>query len=388
MKIVYIIKSFANKAGTERIICDKINYLAEKGHAITLVTYEQGNHSFAFSLHPSVCYVDLNTRFFIANQLPIYKRAFCLLKLRKQFKSRLQKRIDEINPDIIISTTYSIDLINIILSVKSRARMIVESHVACFSIKKSYEKRRYPVIRILAFLYDSFMFRTLGRCDAFVSLTKGDASDWEKYIPNVTVIPNFATMFPECLPSYEGVHHRIIAVGRLHVQKGFDMLIDAFSMVAERIPAWQLCIFGSGGDEQFLKQRIREYKLDERIHILAPTDNIYEEYQSSDFFVLSSRYEGFGLVLVEAMSCGIPCVAFGCKYGPEEIIEDGKNGLLVENGNVKEFAEKMLWMIRHREERLQMGKQARKDVRKYELNAIMPKWHELFESLMKQSKIQ
>ena len=83
------------------------------------------------------------------------------------------------------------------------------------------------------------------------------------------------------------------------------------------------------------------------------------------------------------MSCGIPCVSFKCKYGPEEIIEDGKNGLLVENGNVKDLAEKMLWMIKHREERLRFGKQARKDVHKYELNAIMPKWHELFENLMK-----
>ena len=382
MKIVYIIKSFANKAGTERIICDKINYLAEKGHAITRVTYEQGNHSFAFSLHPSVCYVDLNTRFFIANQLPIYKRAFCLLKLRKQFKSRLQKRIDEINPDIIISTTYSIDLINIILSVKSRARMIVESHVACFSIKKSYEKRRYPVIRILAFLYDSFMFRTLGRCDAFVSLTKGDASDWEKYIPNVTVIPNFATMFPECLPSYEGVHHRIIAVGRLHVQKGFDMLIDAFSMVAERIPAWQLCIFGSGGEEQFLNQKIREYKLARRIQIVAPTDDIYEEYKRSDFLVFSSRFEGFGLVLLESMSCGIPCVAFRCKYGPEDIITHQKDGLLVSDGDVKELADQILWMATHTDERLLMGLEARKTASHFKKEAIMQLWIELFESLL------
>jgi glycosyltransferase involved in cell wall biosynthesis len=84
------------------------------------------------------------------------------------------------------------------------------------------------------------------------------------------------------------------------------------------------------------------------------------------------------------MSCGIPCVAFKCKYGPEDIIEDGKNGLLADNGNVKDFAEKMLWMIKHREERLLMGEQARKDIHKYELNTIMTKWHELFESLMNQ----
>ena len=382
-KIVYVLKSLAVKAGTERVMSDKMNYLADHGYSVTLITYEQGDHSLAFPLHPSIRHIDLDTRFFLLNRCGYHKRLFLMLKMRRQLKNRLQIVLDEIEPDILITTTYSINLIGIILSVKTTVCRLIESHVACYSVLKSFEYRDKVLLRPFATWYDKNIMSKMAKADCLIALTQGDAADWSRYISNVVVIPNPVTCISETIAPHEESLHRIICVGRLHEQKGFDMLIDAFALIANQCPEWIVDIFGEGSCRDMLENKIDHDHLRGRIHINKPTDHIYDEYQSSDFFVLSSRYEGFGLVLVEAMSCGIPCVAFRCKYGPEDIIEDGKNGLLAENGNVKDLAEKMLWMIKHREDRLQMGAQARKDVHKYELNTIMPQWYELFESLVK-----
>ena len=122
--------------------------------------------------------------------------------------------------------------------------------------------------------------------------------------------------------------------------------------------------------------------LKDRIFIHPATDNLYDEFQNSDFFVFSSRFEGWGLVLVEAMSCGIPCISFRCKYGPEDIITDHNDGLLVSDGNVKELGEKILWMINHPDDCLQYGKEARKTALKFKKDVVIQRWIEIFESLI------
>lgn len=381
MRIVYIIKSYAMKAGVERVMSDKMNWLAERGYDVTMVTYEQGVHPLAFPLHSSIHHVDLDTRFFLIDRYSFLKRFLTMLQMRRQFRSRLQTLLDELHPDILITTTYSIKLIDIILSVKTTASRLIESHIACYTVKKSFDYRNKPFLRLLAACYDNIMLSKVAKADCLVTLTRGDAADWGKYTSNVIVIPNPVTYIPKTIASRDGVGHRIICVGRLHEQKGFDLLIDAFGMIANRCPGWRIDIFGDGSNKEVLERKIRHYNLESSITLNSPISNIYEEYQRSDFFVLSSRYEGFALVVLEAMSCAIPCVSFKCKYGPEEIIIDKINGLLAENGNVEDLAAKMLWMIEHEDKRKMMGKQARKDVHKYEMNAIMTKWDELFKSL-------
>lgn len=382
MKLLYLLPSFANRAGTERVISDKINYLAGKGIEVTLVTYEQGNHSCAFPLHSSVRVVDLNTRFFELRQYPYYKRFFLHLGLRRRFKKRLQNIVDEVLPDIVICTTYSLKLLDIFLYIQTNAYRVVESHVAFFTIKKSYEYRHIPIIRNLAELYDHYIFTQLRQCDLMVVLTEGDAIDWRKYVTRVVVIPNPITFYPEHVLPHDGTGRRIICVGRLHEQKGFDMLIDAFALIAERCPDWKIDIYGDGSEKKVLLERIQQANLQNLIAIKPTTSTIYDEYQRSEFLVLSSRYEGFALVVNEAMSCGIPCVAFRCRYGPEDAIQDGVDGLLVENGNIIDLSNKMLWMINHTEERLKMGSKARETSYRYHTSIIMPQWIQLFEELI------
>lgn len=383
MKIVYIIKSLAMMAGVERVMSDKMNFLASQGYEVTLITYEQGAHPLSFSLNSTIRHYDLDVRFFKLSQYSLPVRLFKFHQLRRQFKERLQQIVNEIQPDIFIATTYSLKVIDLILGIQTHAKRILESHVACYMETKSYNYRHNPLLYRIAKVYDNRLFRQIRQFDKLVVLTHGDSEDWKRYISDVEVIPNPVTFFPETIQEHRADGKRIICVGRLHEQKGFDLLIQAFAKVADSCPGWHIDIFGSGDDHDMLTAMIDKLGLSDRVKILPPTKQIYEEYQKSDFYVLSSRYEGYALVLNEAMSCGLPCVAFLCKYGPEEAINDRKSGLTVKNGDIDELGKKIQWMATHDQERLAMGRQARIDAQRYKKEVIMKRWMVLFDRLQK-----
>lgn len=382
MKIIFIVKSFAMKAGVERIMSDKMNYLAEKGHKITLITYEQGDHPFSFSLHPSIKHQDLDTRLFTLKKFQIARRIIEIVKLKKVFKKRLQKVVDTIHPDIINVTTYSLNLADCILDIKTNAKRTIESHISYDSILKENDFRQNPLLRLLAKLYDHNTLKKVKQFDAFFALTQGDANLWKQHTQKIHIIPNAVTLYPETIKSHKDPYHRIICAGRLDPQKGFDLLIKAFALLSNNYPKWHIDIFGNGAHEQNLRDLITEKKLDNQIFIHPASDHIFEEFQTSDFFVFSSRYEGWGLVLVEAMACGIPAVSFRCNYGPEDIITHKKDGLLVKNGDIHDMAEKIRWMIEHPIERFQMGLAARESSKRFKKDVIVEQWLQILSSLM------
>lgn len=383
MKIIYILKSFAQLAGTERVMADKINYLAKKGHSITLITYEQGSHPLVFPLYTTVKHIDLDTRFFTLSKHSLFTRSFYFFKMKSIFRKRLQEIVNKQKPDYIITTTYSLKVAKDILRAKNNARTMMESHISHDSVIRHYDFKRNSISRYIIKLYDKRNIKTLKEFDNFITLTKDDGSQWSKCGIKSMIIPNPVTKYPEALYPSKTCNNRIIAIGRLNHQKGFDKLIEAFSIISSRFPQWRVDIFGQGELEKELNSLIVQKGLRRRISIHKPTKDIYKEYSQSDFFVLSSNYEGFGLVLVEAMSCGIPVVSFDCPYGPKEIITDTQDGLLVENGNVSQLAEKMEWMITHEKERTEMGRQARLSSQKYEISRIMSAWEELFNNGLK-----
>jgi glycosyltransferase involved in cell wall biosynthesis len=175
---------------------------------------------------------------------------------------------------------------------------------------------------------------------------------------------------------------RIIAVGRLYGQKGFDLLAEAWAMICKQHPDWKVTIFGDGNEKAQIEACIRRLGVEDSLTIHPSVSDIYGEYLQSDFLVLSSRVEGFGLVLIEAMSCGIPCVSFNCPLGPGEIVTDGVDGLLARNGDVSHLAEQMEYMITHPEARLEMGKAAIRKAQQYDKEKIMRQWMQLFETII------
>ena len=383
MKIAYILSSFIAKAGTERILSDKMNYLVKRyGYDITFITYEQGNHPMAFSLDKRIRVIDLNTRFFPLYKLNPVRRVIAKSFQKRKLKSKLHDVLSVVNPDFVVLTTYDFDKFGSILTLPYR--FVIESHICITDVRQEFRQHNV-ILKLFGKYLDSIHFKIMNKADALVSLTSADKTNWEKHVNiPIFVIPNLVTVYPNDISCYSERSNRIICVGRLTRQKGFDYLIKAWAMISKKYPTWRIDIFGHGDMETTLNQIIIDYNLSNCTRINEPSENIYEEYETSSIFVLSSRYEGFGLVLVEAMSCGVPCISFDCPNGPAELITHGEDGLLVPLGDIEKLAESIEWMITHEEERLRMSNNARQKAKQYKAEVIMPQWVELFEKVAKQ----
>ena len=223
--------------------------------------------------------------------------------------------------------------------------------------------------------------RIVSRFDKFIVLTKEDKGYWGN-LPNIEVIPNAAKFIGN---TYSDVlKHRVIAVGRMDYQKGFDRLICAWELIQqhEQFKDWYLDIFGQGEWRDMLQQMIDERGLGASVALNAPTKSIGREYADSAMLVMSSNYEGFPMVMIEAMASGLPVVSFDFKCGPKDIIDNNVNGILVHNGDIKGLADAMMRLMGDEELRRSMSVQARRVVDTYSEETVMTRWVELFESLV------
>lgn len=385
MKIAYIYTSLLTVGGVDRILTSKANYLADKmGYDVYIITDSQKGRPTTFPVSPNVHHIDLGIDFDrqYRHSLPVrFAYYFVLMRL---YKKRLKKILDDINPQII-DTTMGRDM-DFITSLRKRGRIIIgEIHVVKRFMRNFHLMiERGGIIAMVARYWNRKQERNISKLDKLVVLTDDDAKAW-KGIVKTHVIPNFSPVYPTIV-SHTPIGKRAISVGRYEKEKSYDRLIQAWTIVHERHSDWRIDIFGQGTLEGQLRTLIAEKKLEGIVNLNPVTSNIQEEYEKSDFFVLSSYYEGFGLVLVEAMACGIPCVSFDCPNGPRGIINNDVDGKLVENGDIEALAEGINYMIENPDKRMAMGRAARENVKRYSIDSIMAHWDDLFKSLVDQQK--
>ena len=219
--------------------------------------------------------------------------------------------------------------------------------------------------------------------DAVVTLTEDDAEQYRALLPST-----YVEAIPNAVP--EGRSHQttdvihastVVAAGRLTAQKGFDLLIRAWAVASRDNPGWRLHIHGTGPDRRLLRNLIVELGVEERTTLMGHTDDMSSVFTSAGLFVLSSRYEGFPMVMLEAMSHGLPIVAFDCPTGPAELVEDGVTGRLVSPGATAELATTMSDLLRQPELRDRMGQAAKARSRQWDRGRIAGRWEDLFRRL-------
>ena len=218
------------------------------------------------------------------------------------------------------------------------------------------------------------------KLDQLVVLTKEDEEKLKLTHQNVTQIYNFSPLAPTVKAPLN--QKKIVAVGKLDPQKGFDLLIEACRFI-KNWDGWILEIYGQGPDEEQLRSKISFYELEKHIFLKGVTRKVEEVYHSASFYVLSSRFEGFPMVLLEAISFGLPIVSFDCATGPNEVIVNDDCGILVDDGNTEKLGEAIQRMISSREEREWKSERAFQKSKLFSKDEIMKQWTDLFESLVK-----
>ena len=254
----------------------------------------------------------------------------------------------------------------------------MESHTQGETIKMCNKFRYNKTLFRLFSLWDRHILKSLRKCNCVVTLTKQDIPFWEPFSRRTVVIPNMLTIQPKKVNNY--AVKRVISAGRYMSEKGFDRLLEAWYHLDSKFHDWQLYIFGNG-DRHVYQAIVDKYEMNDRVHLMTATTDIAEEFSKSSLYVMSSRYEGFGLVLAEAMSCGLPCISFDCPYGPREIIKEGEDGFLVKDGNVLELTHRIEFLMSQKQLRQLMGKQAILNIARYQPESIMHLWYQLFKSL-------
>jgi len=366
MKIVYVYPAIATKGGVERILVEKMNLLArEKGCEVTLLTYDQGEHEVAFALDERVRHIDLQVKTYVKYRYGGWRRLWEEWRRRSWLRQRLWQQLRVLKPDICVTPTNGeVVLLNRLCK---DIALVVESHGGfdhLIDFGQDTWWHRLDVRR---------RRRAIRRADAVVCLTKRDGDRWTREgYGNVHVIPNIAHLNPTGVLS-SGKEKRALFVGRFARQKGIEDLLAIWQKVCERHPDWTLEMFG---------ENYEQYQdcVGEGIVVHAPTSDVFSQYCKSSMLLLSSRWEPFGLVIPEAMSCAVPVVSFEGD-GPCEIISDGEDGYIVKDRNKDEFAARVCQLIADEELRRQMGRNAVRSARRYSSENILPLWQELFESL-------
>lgn len=378
MKLVYCILDCSSPGGTERTLLLQANYFAEKGDEVHIITTEKTSHKQnSYNFSKCILFHNLNINYREVDNSLSPRKIINRIRKGYEHKIKLSKLLFEIKPDITISMFgHEASFLH---KINDGSKKILEYHFSRYHrniefASASFWKKRFALFK------EWRKCKFINKYDAFVVLTNRDAANWKQF-KNVFVIPNALPFISKKISNCE--NKKAISVGRLSFEKGYDLLIEAWKIVTTYYPDWELEIYGAGKEYDNLNSLIKKLNLTNAF-INSPVQNIEEKYLESSIYLMTSHYEGFGLVLIEAMECGVPCISFDCPCGPSEIITNNEDGFLVPANDIQTLVNKVCLLIKDDEQRKEMGVKAHQNVIRYSADKIMKKWEDLFKHLLNQ----
>ncbi|MBJ8051835.1 glycosyltransferase family 4 protein [Bacillus cereus] len=383
MKITFLVYNIYGMGGTVRTVINTANYFASKNHDVEIISVRRTSAKPMFDIDKKVKITpifDARRGKLFGKNTPLYQKI--IKKILMKFPSffidksedlyhmfnlfvdfKIIAALKKINKGILITTIPSFNIL---------ATKFVKKDVIKIGQEHLYFAGHAPGLQ-------NKIKKYYKKLDALTCLTDSEINDYEQLLIGSKVdlykVEN-ATDIPEETADLD--KKVVIAAGRYAPEKGFDLLIPAFSKVIKKHPDWKLKIFGSGVEEEALREKIFEEKAYNNIFLMQKTNNIIGEMCNASIYALSSRYESFGMVIIEAMSVGVPCVGFACT-GPREVITHKEDGILVEEGNVEELANSLMMLIESEELRKEYGRNAKKNVERYTFNVVGDKWENVLE---------
>lgn len=355
MKIMFVLAGLG-AGGAERVVSLLSGEMIRRGYSVSVVSFDAPDDPVFHSFHPQVEIVRLGIPAgggsFLRGLQASYRRTAALRRLFKRSR-----------PDVVLSFLTKINVLSVAASAGLKIPVIIS------------ERNNPSVQRAHPFWANAWKIAA-SRASAIVLQTDAIKALYPANIQKrAVVIPNPVVPAANDYEPHDGLV--LAAVGRLEWQKGFDMLIKAFATVAPDNPNWTLTIWGEGAERWSLQSIADQSGFADRITFAGNSQSQSDWLGKARIFVLSSRYEGFPNVLLEAMSAGLPAISFRCDFGPEEMIEDGVNGLLVEPDDIEKLAEALTKLMKNEEVRKRLGIEARKRAERYGLAPIVSKWEGL-----------
>lgn len=358
MKLLYITTRIDGMGGLQRVVVERLNYWATvEQHEIVLLTTNSKHEPLYFTLASLIKHIDITD---------FYTSIF-------QYKNKLKSVVKTENPDVVLVSDNGLKSMLLPYFLPKELPVIYERHVTKYATIQSTPKilQAFKIPHLMLY----FLVR---RYTKIVVLSNSEKPFWNHN--DCVVIPNFISFEPS-LKSH--LHNKkVLFVGRHSYQKGLDYLLSVWKIVEKEFPDWKLFIYGKETEEVPVRSWIQEQGLQHSVMLKEPIGAIEEAYAESSLLLMTSRYEGFGLVLAEAMSCGVPCVAFDCPTGPADCIQEGENGFLIPCFDVELFAVQVQKLLRDENVRLQMQDKAIRSVLKFQKEKVMHQWEKLLQDVI------
>lgn len=361
MKLLYITNGVNGSGGLERVLSIKASYLVDKlGYEVTILGLNQGCSNLFYDFSNQIKF----------EEIEVSGNPFSYVK---KYISGIKNTIKKLKPDVIIVCDDGLKAFFLPIILGKIKPIIYERHVS----KNIEIAKDFNIFKLIVAKTKMKIMEVLGATfSKFIVLTKENTKEWN--LNNLQIISNPLSFYPNENATLQ--NKKVIAVGKHSYQKGYDRLLVSWQKVIVSNPDWKLEIYGKKDSSQELEHLAKELNIASSVIFFEPEKNILPKYLDSSIYVMSSRFEGFGMVLIEAMACGIPCVSFDCPFGPSDIIQNNIDGFLVENDNTDELANRLNQLIEDESLRFKMGANAKENVKRFLPETIMNQWDNLFKS--------